>query len=298
MNQTQKLFQNEDGIYVSKKFDDSTNLVKSFYKHHPFPNYQGKENKAKLIELKNNNNFLKNIIDDIGYGKDVIEIGSGTSQLSNLIAATSNNRVVAFDATYESLMMGKKFSLDNQINNCSFVQGDISEINSIFPDEKFDYLICSGVLHHTADPYGNFNKILKLLKNNGIVVLGLYNIYGRIYSKTIKYLYRLFGEKILSIFDPVYSQMKISKEQKKSWVNDQYHHPIESCHSFREVFQWFDENQIQTINTIPPINEKYFDNKSLISMFNNIAVEIGINFSSLGKDGGLFVFSGKKCKKE
>ena len=33
-----------------------------------------------------------------GFGKNVIEIGSGTSQLSNLIAAASNNRVVAFDA--------------------------------------------------------------------------------------------------------------------------------------------------------------------------------------------------------
>ena len=42
----QKIIKNEDGIYISEKFDDSTNLVKSFYKHHPFPNYQGKEIKA------------------------------------------------------------------------------------------------------------------------------------------------------------------------------------------------------------------------------------------------------------
>ena len=57
----QKIIKNEDGIYTSKKFDNSTNLVKAFYKNHPFPNYQGKENKAKLIELRNNNLFLKRL---------------------------------------------------------------------------------------------------------------------------------------------------------------------------------------------------------------------------------------------
>ena len=294
----QKIIKNVDGIYTSEEFDDSTNLVKSFYKYHPFPNYQGKDNKAKLIELRNKNLFLKNIIDDIGFGKNVIEIGSGTSQLSNLIAATSNNQVVAFDATYESLIMGKKFAKENNIDNCTFVQGDISKINTIFIEEKFDFIICSGVLHHTAEPYKNFVNILKLLKDQGTVVLGLYNSYGRIYSKIVKLLYKIFGKKILKYLDPVYSKMKISNEQKLSWVNDQYHHPIESCHSLREVLNWFKINEIIPINTIPPIDKKYLSNKNFISNFNNLIVEIGMNFSSLGKDGGLFIVTGKKCKKE
>lgn len=284
-----------DGIYTSQNFDKSTQQVQGFYKNSPFPNYEGKEDKSKLMELKSQNQYLKYVLDLIGNGKDVIEIGSGTSQFTNMIAASSNNRVIAFDATYESLLLGKKYSDRNNLTNTSFIQGDIANINDIFKENKFDFIICSGVLHHTADPYGNFCKITKLLKDGGIIILGLYNTYGRLYSKIIKFFFKIFGKKVLNYLDPVLNDLKISDNQKQSWVQDQYQHPIESTHTFNEVQKWLHFNNLTPFYSIPFLKDKYLKNNSnFISTFNKFLVEIGMNFYNLGFDGGLFVIIAKK----
>ena len=38
-----------------------------------------------------------------------------------------------------------------------------------------------------------------------------------------------------------------------SWINDQYKHPVESTHTFDEVLKWFNDNNIEFINSIPSI---------------------------------------------
>ena len=45
--------------------------------------------------------------------KKVAEFGSGTSQLSNLLAAESNSKFFALDATLNSLKIGKDFAEKN-----------------------------------------------------------------------------------------------------------------------------------------------------------------------------------------
>ena len=258
MYPSSQLYLSNDGIYVNKDFDISTEQVQGFYKKSPFPNYEGKEDKSMLMELKSKNKYLSYVLELIGNGKDVIEVGAGTCQFANMIASSSNNRVIAFDATYESLLLGKKFSEKNDLPNTSFVQGDIANINNIFKEKQFDIIICSGVLHHTSDPYSNFCKIVKLLKKDGIIVLGLYNKYGRIYSKIIKFLYKIFGIKVLNFFDPVLNKLKVSDDQKKSWIQDQYDHPIESTHTFEEIKRWLSKNHLSPFYSIPFLKDEFF----------------------------------------
>lgn len=287
-----------NGIYVNTDFIESTNKVRSFYEHNPFPNYDDAEDKSKLIELTKNNIYIQEMLTDIGSDKDIIEIGSGTSQLSNLIASTSNNRVVAFDATYNSLMLGKEFAINNNIINCNFIHGDIANINKIFKNNSFDYVICSGVLHHTSQPYENFVKISKLLKNDGSIIIGLYNSYGRLYSKIVKFFYKIFGITVLNFFDPILKNQKKSKNQKISWIRDQYQHPLESCHTFDEVFSWFSKNNFSVYDTIPNISKNSLDISSSKLFFQRIILQFAMNFNQLGKDGGLYIVKGKKCQKE
>ncbi len=41
------------------------------------------------------------------------------------------------------------------------------------------------------------------------------------------------------------------KKKKKAWIRDQYLHPVESLHTIDEVLKWFEENNIEFINSIP-----------------------------------------------
>ena len=118
------------------------------------------------------------------------------------------------------------------------MEGDI--FDEIFYEEVFDFVICNGVLHHTKDPYGGFLNIIKSLKKEGYILVGLYNKIGRIRTKIRKYIYKLLGKKVIMILDPVLRKTdKDSHDKINAWIKDQYQHPVESTHTFDEILKWF-----------------------------------------------------------
>ena len=46
----------------------------------------------------------------IGYKKKILEVGAGTCQFSNYLAINSNNQIVSFDSSLESLKLGYNFA--------------------------------------------------------------------------------------------------------------------------------------------------------------------------------------------
>ena len=69
-------------------------------------------------------------------------------------------------------------------------------------DNFFDFIWCSGVLHHTKSPIEAFRITTKSLKNGGYILIGLYNKIGRIRTLIRKFFYNIFGENFLKIIDP------------------------------------------------------------------------------------------------
>ena len=132
------------------------------------------------------------------------------------------------------------------------------------------------------------------------MLIGLYNKIGRIRTIFRKYLYKIFGEVILNLLDPTLRNLKENSDERKSWIRDQYTHPIESLHSLDEVLQWFDKNNIEFISSIPSCNvdededDDLFNKKSRGNFFSRIINQISMIFNSLGSDGGLFIVIGKK----
>ena len=132
----------------------------------------------------------------------------------------------------------------------------------------------------------------------------MYNKIGRLRTIIRKYISKLFGIKFLEIFDPTLKNLKISNEERKSWIKDQYFHPIESLHTLDEVLLWFKKNDIQYINSIPSCDfevshnyEDLFSIKSKGSFYSRIINQIFMIFNRLGSDGGLFIVIGKKNTK-
>ena len=146
-----------------------------------------------------------------------------------------------------------------------------------------------------------FEIVTKSLKDKGYILVGLYNKIGRIRTILRKYLGKIFGTKFLEIFDPTLKNLQISDEERKSWVKDQYFHPIESLHTLDEVLDWFKKNNIEFINSIPSCDfefsqdfENLFEKKSRGSFYSRFLNQISMIFNRLGSDGGLFIVIGKK----
>ena len=297
MNFLKKKINKEDGIYKFEINDNETKKVTSFYKESPFPNYKSNDDKSTILDKGNNNYLTSKFKNFIGYKKDVLEVGCGTGQLAIYFALGTNNRVVGLDPTIESLKLAADFSKKQNIDNIDFINADI--FDDVLTDKYFDFIWCNGVLHHTQDPYKAFRVLIKSLKNEGYVLIGLYNKFGRIRTVFRRYMFKIFGSKYLDIFDPTLRNLKNNEEERKAWIRDQYIHPIESLHTIDNVLEWFNKNDIEFINSIPSSNfedddDNLFSKKSKGDLYSRVINQLSMIFNNLGSDGGLFIVIGKK----
>lgn len=294
-----KDFIEDDNLIKVKINDQVVKKVINFYNESPFPNYQDHDDKSS-ISYKGEKNFLAEKFKKfIGFNKHVLEVGCGTGQLSLYFSIGNNNKIYALDPTLESIKLGKDFSKKNNIKNVKFVNADI--FDDIFKDKSFDFIWTNGVLHHTKDPKLAFDIISKYLKKNGYILVGLYNKYGRARTIFRRYLYKVFGKSVVMFLDPILrNTKKDNKLQIKSWIRDQYEHPIESLHTLDEVLDWFGSNDIEFINSIPRCDIQEKDNTNLFeksskgTFLSRLFSQISILFNNLGSDGGLFIVIGKK----
>ena len=246
--------------------DDKVIEVSEFYKKNPFPNYKIDDDKVSILEKGNKNILAREFKKFVGYNKKVLEIGCGTGQLSIFFSIGNNNSLFALDATMESLKIAKNFSEKNYVNNIKFIHADI--FDDVFRNNYFDFIWCNGVLHHTKKPYESFSIISKYLKKNGFILIGLYNKYGRLRTIIRKYFFKFFGKSFIKLFDPTIKNLKISKAEEDAWIQDQYKHPQESLHTIDEVLDWFNNNNIEFISSIPSCEFDNYDYNEIFSKKN------------------------------
>ena len=304
----------KDNIKIQKNdhyyFNPTDNFINqktntSFYNKNPFPNYEDGDDIAKLIDKNNSNDFSFSLINAINYKKNfgkkirILEVGCGTGQLSNLISKLSDVEYYATDVTINSLKIASNFASKNNIDNINFYLMDI--FNPFFKDNSFDIIISNGVLHHTQDPYLAFINCTKLLKSDGIILVGLYNKIGRFKNSIIKFIYKLTNLKLVFNLDFIYRNIK-NLDKKNAWLMDQYFHPQEKRFSYQDLYIWFKKNKIIPIRFIPDIRdvsirfENIFTHKNEFSKISNFLNEIEMFF--FNKEGGLFILIGSKDKNE
>jgi ubiquinone/menaquinone biosynthesis C-methylase UbiE len=275
--------------------ENLTNLQSDFYNDVKFPNYNNINDYASLIDKAKTNSFIKKLDDEIGCGKVILEAGCGTGQLS-LFLSRYQRKIYGIDLSKGSLIEAQKFSEENNINNVHFFRMNI--FNMFFAPNTFDVIISNGVLHHTSDCRKAFSKLTKVLKPNGLIIIGLYHRYGRIVQKIRQFFFPLLKEN-LKFFDKRFRE-NISDVKKYAWFLDQYNNPYESTHTYKEVAQWFKEENIEFLSSLPFDQEedkKLFEKKPLkknLDLFFN-EIKLMIDPQQI-YEGGFFIMIGKKIK--
>ena len=156
-----KPFENKNGIFSFSIKDTETKKSLNFIRLLRFQitkimmtNNQYLKKEIRTFQLKN--------LRILQVLKKVLEVGCGTGQLSIYFSLSTNNRIVGFDPTIQSLNLAKDFAFKNEISNIEFVNADI--FDDVLVDNYFDFVWCNGVLHHTKDPYKAFQIVARSLK--------------------------------------------------------------------------------------------------------------------------------------
>jgi SAM-dependent methyltransferase len=226
---------------------DPTDAVKAFYEKTPFPDYDDHESLRSLIEKSRRGRYADELNRALPFNSSILEVGCGTGQLTNFLGV-SCRRVVGTDMCLNSLALAERFRREHRLSRVRFVQMNL--FRPCFKPAQFDVVLCNGVLHHTGDPRGGFERLLPLLKPGGYFVVGLYNRYGRLMNKLRREIFRASRGRGQWL-DPYLRTSRLSRAKRRAWFEDQYRHPHESTHTIGEVLEWFDRARLQFVRGVP-----------------------------------------------
>ena len=131
--------------------DGRTENVRDFYSESPFPGYPPRETFSALRARAARSGFARGLDAAIPGDATVLEMGCGTGQLS-LFLASAQRLVVGADLTRTALELGHRAAERFGVHGVRFVETDLHSPG--LRAEAFDVVVCSGVLHHTANPAG------------------------------------------------------------------------------------------------------------------------------------------------
>jgi SAM-dependent methyltransferase len=103
--------------------------------------------------------------------------GCGTNQAVLTALNFPESQVVASDITGEALDAEAATAREVGADNLVLRQ---ESLNHVTYREQFDYIVCTGVVHHAADPSAMLAQVARALKPDGVLELMVYNRHHRI----------------------------------------------------------------------------------------------------------------------
>lgn len=111
--------------------------------------YENEENFKKFLEDKDT----------------ILDAGCGLGRDSKFFAELNPKaKITAVDQSPYAIEVAKKNLAD--FPNVEVIRGDITELDL---DEKFDFISCDQVIHHTPDPNATLKVLMKHLNPNGVI---------------------------------------------------------------------------------------------------------------------------------
>jgi 2-polyprenyl-3-methyl-5-hydroxy-6-metoxy-1,4-benzoquinol methylase len=276
---------------------DVTEAIKAFYEDNPFPNYEATEDVGSLIEKSVARRFPEMLNRSIAPNSTLLEVGCGTGQLGNFLSI-ANRRVLSVDVCLNSLQLAERFRAAHDLTT-TFAQMNLFRLP--LQPERFDVVICTGVLHHTSDPRRGFLGLVPLIKPGGHVLVGLYNRYGRLKTRCRRALARVLGDHVAKL-DPYLEMYPVTRDKRRAWFMDQYRNPHESLHSVDEVLGWFDEAGVSFVRALPSTvfgsrfsleyRRSLFDGEPRGSRLDRLLSQLQQMLEDA--EGGLFVMIGRR----
>lgn len=170
--------------------------VREMYERHPYPPVDEdiqayKNGEAWLLESPNPSFHLywpaRAYTDDL----DILIAGCGTQQAAQVAAGLPGARIVGTDISEHSLSETRRLAGKAGIGNITLSQLPIERTDEL--ERDFDLVICTGVLHHLADPDAGLKALKSVLRSNGSMHLMLYGRHGRTGVYMLQDLFRRIG---------------------------------------------------------------------------------------------------------
>jgi SAM-dependent methyltransferase len=155
--------------------------VRAFYEHHPYPPpVDSLEKYRRLGQDRQRRRADYHLFWPArSYKEDqsILIAGCGTSQAAKHALRWPAAQVTGIDFSATSVRCTEELKRKYGLDNLQVHQLPIERVSDL--EMSFDQIICTGVLHHLADPDAGLSALRGVLKPDGTMLLMVYAPYGR-----------------------------------------------------------------------------------------------------------------------
>ena len=159
----------------------STDPVCAFYTAHPYPppvtNLDRAREEWQDADRHRAEHHLLWPDKPYSAGLDILVAGCGTWQAAKYALCRPRARVVGIDVSSTSLEYTEQLRRKYSLSNLEIEQRSIESVQTM--EQRFDVIVCTGVLHHLVDPAAGLRALRSVLKPDGALYLMVYAPYGR-----------------------------------------------------------------------------------------------------------------------
>ncbi|MGB8518916.1 MAG: methyltransferase, partial [Candidatus Tumulicola sp.] len=109
--------------------------------------------------------------------RSILVAGCGTMQAVHHALRWPRARVVGIDVSATSIELAAALKRKHRLDNLELRRLAVESVNEL--GERFDFAVCTGVLHHLADPVAGLRAIRAAVRSGGALNVMVYAPYGR-----------------------------------------------------------------------------------------------------------------------
>ncbi len=160
--------------------------VREQYENYPYPSRNPEDEKqtlflAQMSYLAKINHYCFKGKQNFNNSFKVLDAGGGTGDCTILLAEQlrdTDAQIVYLDISSASMDVAKQRAKIRELDNIKWVNGSLLDIDKMGLG-KFDYINCSGVLHHLKNPDDGLRSLRNALSENGAIGIMVYGQHGR-----------------------------------------------------------------------------------------------------------------------
>jgi SAM-dependent methyltransferase len=235
--------------------------VRTFYEHYPYPRPTDSLEKYRKIwqdpQRRRADFHLSWPTRSFREDYSILVAGCGTSQAAKHAIRWPTTQVTAIDVSATSVRCTENLKEKYNLQNLQINQLPLERIQEL--GASFDQIVCTGVLHHLADPDSGLRALRGVLKEDGAMHLMVYAPYGRTGIYMLQEFCKRTGIRstdgdirdlmvALRALPPGHPLQNLLREspdfQQEGAVADALLHPQDRAYSVPQLFDFLERNQL------------------------------------------------------
>ena len=188
-------------------------------------------------------------------GKRILDAGCGPGNISMHIASSAENvNLVSMDIAGDSVnILKERLEGVETGNRTEQVLGSV--LRPPFEEESFDFVVTSGVVHHTPEPFTALDNLGTVLKRGGKMYMSVYNRNSFYFTefhtlgRVCRFIDRSGNTILTGFFITVFqfalrviSGENVSRPHAERIFADRYLTPVASFHTVSQIRRWCRRN--------------------------------------------------------